>query len=231
MIPSPFTLVDTTPWVQVQLVLIALTSSSICITSPMCLRLPCLNHSKLMTSNLDSTRNMQTPMRPLLPASGHEAVSTSLSTASTSAGIPHHDDSACFNLNNKNYTYKPSDPDAIFDDPPWDSDQPMTWPILHLPFHKASRKCRPTHIDDLTHHVHYTGAGAAALRTLLYEELCVAETEAEKLAIAFEAYLHWPFNITRNGYWKEKSGMTESEIEAWKEAKDKDQKSVVLRKM
>lgn len=107
----------------------------------------------------------------------------------------------------------------IFDDLPWNPDEPTTWPILFLPFHDTSRTSRPIHIDDLTEHVHYKGAGAAALRMLLYEELLVAESEEEKLAIEFEAYLRWPFNITRNGYWKDKSGLAESEIVMWKETK------------
>jgi hypothetical protein len=134
-------------------------------------------------------------------------------------------------------THSPLEDDhgnSVFVDEKSDPDEPRTWPTLYLPLHTTPGSSRPQHINDILRHVHYKGAGAKKLRDMLYEALQAADLEEDKLAIEFKAYLHWPFNITLDGYWKGKSGMTEKDIDMWKEAKKEmpdegdDQEAVVV---
>lgn len=140
---------------------------------------PLCTHVILSGLCLESPKIMETPGRPAPSASRQEENSTNLLTACTASVSPQRDDSACFFSKVEDCAVLSGDPSTTFDDPPWNPDQPTTWPILHLPFHDGSDTCRPTHIDDLTHHVHYKGAGAAALRMLLFEELCGGDRSRE----------------------------------------------------
>jgi hypothetical protein len=109
------------------------------------------------------------------------------------------------------------DAETIFDSPLYNIDAPSTWPILHLPYHTSDGFSSPTHISEMTCHVHYKGFGAMTLHALLTQETEAAKTKEEKVVIELSAYLSWPFNCTRDG-WRVYSGMSEDEVEQWKEA-------------
>jgi hypothetical protein len=92
--------------------------------------------------------------------------------------------------------------------------EPSTWLTVSLPFHMAPDGSAPTHMDELLIHVHFKGAGAAALRQFLMDALQEVDTERDKQGLELLAYLPWPFNVTVDGLWKEVSGMSEEDIEA-----------------
>jgi hypothetical protein len=118
--------------------------------------------------------------------------------------------------------YSPSkdeDDGSIFTDQKCSREEPSTWPTLYLPFHTTAGASNPQHIDEVLRYVHYKGAGARALGNLISDALDAADNEEDKIDIEIKAYLSWPFNVTSDGYWKELSGMTEEEIEFWKEAR------------
>jgi hypothetical protein len=102
----------------------------------------------------------------------------------------------------------------------WAPMEPSTWPTVFLPFHMAPDGSAPTRMDELLIHVHFKGAGAAALRQFLMDALQEVDTERDKQGLELLAYLHWPFNVTVDGLWKEVSGMSGEDIEAWKKVKE-----------
>lgn len=93
---------------------------------------------------------------------------------------------------------------------------PITWPILSLPFHKSPGGSAPQHVNEMLTLVHYGGDGAIVLRRLLYEAIKEMETEAEKRVVQGTAWYFWPCNVTVDGGWKECSGMTKEEALKWK---------------
>ncbi|KAF1847269.1 uncharacterized protein K460DRAFT_402633 [Cucurbitaria berberidis CBS 394.84] len=107
----------------------------------------------------------------------------------------------------------------VNDNQTWDISDPTTWPILHLPFHMKPGCSAPTYIDELLVHVYYMGAGARLLRELLFRAIEEVEREEDKVAIERTAFLCWPFNVTANGYWKDKGGMTKEDLDAWRTMK------------
>jgi hypothetical protein len=106
---------------------------------------------------------------------------------------------------------------SFFTCPNYNRNEPETWPILYLPYHITPGASVPTHIGEMLCHVHYKGAGAMALHSLLTREMEMVQTEDEKEAIEFSAYMTWPYNCTRDG-WRVYSGMRDFEVLEWKEA-------------
>jgi hypothetical protein len=111
------------------------------------------------------------------------------------------------------------DDSLVFTSQAYDQGEPMTWPILYLPYHITTRSSNPQHVDEILRFVHYKGIAAMALRNLLADAIEAADKEEDKVEMEVMAYLFWPFNVTSDGYWKEVSGMTQEEMDAWKEAR------------
>jgi hypothetical protein len=129
-------------------------------------------------------------------------------------------------------TYLLTPPDApdkldevspVLNKTPWHVDDLQTWPILYLPFHKTPGSSAPKHIDELLTYVHYKRAGAKVLRELLgkaVEELDEEDKREgktpEQSARGSIIFLCWPFNVNKDGEWKMSTGMSEEEVEVWK---------------
>lgn len=119
-------------------------------------------------------------------------------------------------LANMSISRPPTQDGDPFSSPAWVHEEPSTWPTSYIPYIDAPERSRPTHISHLVYHIHCKGMGARKLHILMYNAIQEAETEEKKRAIEYVGYLHWPFNITAGGRWKEVSGMTEEEIRIWK---------------
>lgn len=100
-------------------------------------------------------------------------------------------------------------------DQAWNSSRPSTFPIVYLPYAKSHVRIA-TSLSDLLEYVHFKGAGAKRLERFIIDELSKLNTDEEKAKLERKAFVHWPFNVTKDGYWKTPSGLLEGELDEWK---------------
>jgi hypothetical protein len=97
----------------------------------------------------------------------------------------------------------------------WDHNYPGTWPILHLPYHDASKRSIPTSLEQIVPYAEYRGAGAIVLRDLLAAEIQSKDTEEEMEQVELIAHIRWPYNMGIDGVWKVTPDMSEDELSVW----------------
>jgi hypothetical protein len=155
--------------------------------------------------------------------------------------LPHH--SSVFPISNLSVvTYLLTPPDTppkldssspFLNKTSWDRDDPRTWPVLHLPYHRESGKSVPTHIDEILARAHYKGTGAKVLHKLLSKAMKDMDDEDEKETGITEkerkerrkerrslTFFCWPFNVNEDGVWKVESGMAGGELWFWRKIRD-----------
>ncbi|KAF1943717.1 hypothetical protein EJ02DRAFT_464654 [Clathrospora elynae] len=128
-----------------------------------------------------------------------------------------HPDAVNFLLTPPDTPEKPEDSSPVKTKRPWNTNDPTSWPEVHLPFHVTPDCSAPTHVDEMLVNVHYKGAGALLLRDLLFKAKNAMEMDRETNQVGRLVFICWPFNVTRDGWWKNVSEMADDEVEVWRE--------------